>query len=318
MSPAQLPAEMEVVDSHTGGEPTRVVISGGPELGTGSLLHKRERFRNEFDHFRSAIINEPRGSDVMIGALLLPPEDPRCVAGTIFFNNAGYLGMCGHGTIGLLVTLLHLGRIQPGEHWLETPVGVVKTLVHDAETVSVENVPSYRWAEKVAVEVPGIGWVEGEVAWGGNWFYLVKEHGEQIASTNLDRLLEVTRRIKQALLDAGIRGPAGEELDHIELFGPADPAKADSRNFVLCPGGAYDRSPCGTGTSAKLACLAAAGKLAPGQMWRQESVIGSVFEASYQLQQGEQIIPRITGRAWVCSSGKLLFHPRDPFQQGIR
>jgi 4-hydroxyproline epimerase len=254
----------------------------------------------------------------MIGALLLPPEDPRCVAGTIFFNNAGYLGMCGHGTIGLLVTLLHLGRIQPGEHWLETPVGVVKTLVHDAETVSVENVPSYRWAEKVAVEVPGIGWVEGEIAWGGNWFYLVKEHGEQIASTNLDRLLEVTRRIKQALLDAGIRGPAGEELDHIELFGPADPAKADSRNFVLCPGGAYDRSPCGTGTSAKLACLAAAGKLAPGQMWRQESVIGSVFEASYQLQQGEQIIPRITGRAWVCSSGKLLFHPRDPFQQGIR
>lgn len=318
MSPSQLPAEMEVVDSHTGGEPTRVVISGGPELGTGSLLHKRERFRNEFDHFRSAIINEPRGSDVMIGALLLPPEDPRCVAGTIFFNNAGYLGMCGHGTIGLLVTLLHLGRIQPGEHWLETPVGVVKTQVHDAETVSVENVPSYRWAEKVAVEVPGIGWVEGEVAWGGNWFYLVKEHGEQIASTNLDRLLEVTRRIKQALLDAGIRGPAGEELDHIELFGPADPAKADSRNFVLCPGGAYDRSPCGTGTSAKLACLAAAGKLAPGQMWRQESVIGSVFEASYQLQQGEQIIPRITGRAWVCSSGKLLFHPRDPFQQGIR
>lgn len=317
MSQSQLPAEIEIVDSHTGGEPTRVVIAGGPELGTGDMLHRRERFRNEFDHFRSAVINEPRGSDVLIGALLLPPEDPRCVAGTIFFNNAGYLGMCGHGTIGLMVTLLHLGRIQPGEHFLETPVGIVKTLVHDSETVSVENVPSYRWAETVAVEVPGIGWVQGEVAWGGNWFYLVKEHGEQIALSNLDRLLEVTRRIKQALLDGGIRGPNGEELDHVELFAPADPAQADSRNFVLCPGGAYDRSPCGTGTSAKLACLAAAGKLAPGEIWRQESVIGSVFEASYE-RRGDQIIPRITGRAWVCGAGKLLFSPRDPFQQGIR
>lgn len=317
MSLSPLPKEIEIVDSHTGGEPTRVVIAGGPDLGAGDLLIRRERFRNDFDHFRSAVINEPRGSDVMIGALLLPPVDSRCVAGTIFFNNAGYLGMCGHGTIGLLVTLLHLGKIQPGEHWLETPVGIVKTLVHDAETVSVENVPSYRWADKVAVEVPGVGQIQGEVAWGGNWFYLVKEHGEQIVLSNLERLLDVTRRIKQALLDQGIRGPAGEELDHVELFGPADSAKADSRNFVLCPGGAYDRSPCGTGTSAKLACLAAAGKLAPGQIWRQESVIGSVFEASYE-RRGDHIIPRITGRAWVCGAGKLLFQPRDPFQQGIR
>lgn len=316
MSRRQLPSEIEIVDSHTGGEPTRVVIAGGPDLGTGSLEEKRDRFRREFDHFRRALIHEPRGSDVLVGALLLPPSDPRCAAGTIFFNNGGYLGMCGHGAIGLMVTLLHLGRIRPGVHLLETPVGLVSTEVHDAELVSIRNVPSYRWAESVPVDVPELGRFEGEIAWGGNWFYLVKEHRERIEPGNLERLLEVARRIKQALLDSGIRGPAGEELDHIELFGPADPAKADSRNFVLCPGGAYDRSPCGTGTSAKLACLAADGKLAPGQVWRQESVIGSVFEASYE-RSGTHVIPRITGRAWVCGAGKLLFQPRDPFQQGI-
>jgi 4-hydroxyproline epimerase len=314
---SDLPHEIEVIDSHTGGEPTRVIVSGGPDLGSGSLAQRRDRFRTEFDHFRTAVINEPRGSDVVVGALLCQPTEPKCIAGTIFFNNAGYLGMCGHGTIGLMVTLLHLGRIEPGRHYLETPVGIVMTDVHDRETVTVQNVPSYRWAADVSLEVPGLGRFTGDIAWGGNWFFLVKDHEEQVEFGNLERLLDVSRRIQRALLDQGIRGPAGEELDHVELFGPSRPDKADSRNFVLCPGGAYDRSPCGTGTSAKLACLAAAGELKPGQVWRQESVIGSLFEASYELA-GEAILPSITGRAWVCGAGKLLFHPRDPFRQGIR
>jgi len=313
-----LPPSIEIVDSHTGGEPTRVIIAGGPDLGEGSLVLRRERFKAEYDHFRSAVINEPRGSDVVVGALLCPPVDNRCVAGTIFFNNAGYLGMCGHGTIGLMVTLLHLGRISPGTHLLETPVGIVTTEVLDAHTVSLQNVPSYRFAADVPVEVPGIGTFRGDIAWGGNWFYLVREHSERIEADNISRLLEVTKRIQKALLESGVRGPAGEELDHVELFGPADPGKADSRNFVLCPGGAYDRSPCGTGTSAKLACLAADGKLLPGQAWRQESIIGSVFEASYEMHPGHQILPRISGQAWVSGVGSLLFEPGDPFQEGIR
>lgn len=317
MNKQPLPATIEIVDSHTGGEPTRVVVSGGPDLGSGSLIERRERFRKEYDHFRSAVINEPRGSDVIVGALLCEPTDPRCVAGTIFFNNAGYLGMCGHGTIGLMVTLLQLGRISPGTHLLETPVGIVTTEVRDAATVSLRNVPSYRWAADVPVDVPGLGQIHGDIAWGGNWFFLVREHSEQIVVGNLPRLLEVTQRIREALLSQSIRGPEGEEIDHVELFGPADPLKADSRNFVLCPGGAYDRSPCGTGTSAKLACLAADGKLAPGKVWRQESVIGSVFEASYEMV-GEQIVPRISGQAWVSGIGQLRFDPHDPFQEGIR
>lgn len=317
MSKLPLPASIEIVDSHTGGEPTRVIVSGGPDLGCGSLSERRERFRREFDHFRSAVINEPRGSDVIVGALLCEPSDSRCVAGTIFFNNAGYLGMCGHGTIGLMVTLLHLGRISTGTHLLETPVGIVTTEVEDESTVSLKNVPSYRWAADVPVEVPGLGQFRGDIAWGGNWFFLVRDHSERIELGNLQRLLEVSQRIREALLSEGIRGPAGEELDHVELFGPADPLKADSRNFVLCPGGAYDRSPCGTGTSAKLACLAADGKLAPGKIWRQESIIGSVFEASYEVS-GDQIVPRISGQAWVSGIGQLRFDPRDPFQEGIR
>jgi len=314
----RLPPTIEIVDSHTGGEPTRVIIAGGPDLGEGSLVLRRERFKAEFDRFRSAVINEPRGSDVVVGALLCPPNDKRCVAGTIFFNNAGYLGMCGHGTIGLMVTLLHLGRISPGIHLLETPVGVVTTEVLDSYTVSLQNVPSYRSAANVPVEVPGLGRFSGDIAWGGNWFYLVREHSERIEADNIPRLLEVSKRIQRALLEAGVRGPAGEELDHIELFGPTDPGKADSRSFVLCPGGAYDRSPCGTGTSAKLACLAADGKLAPGKIWRQESIIGSVFEASYEQLSDQQVLPRISGQAWVSGAGKLLFEPGDPFQEGIR
>lgn len=313
----RLPLAVEIVDSHTGGEPTRVVIAGGPDLGSDSLAERRERFRLEFDHFRSAVIDEPRGSDVVVGALLCRPVDERCVAGTIFFNNAGVLGMCGHGTIGLMVTLLHLGRIAPGTHFLETPVGIVTAEVFDGHTVSLQNVPSYRWATDVPVEVSGLGTVRGDIAWGGNWFYLVREHAEQIEPGNIPRLMDLSKQIYKALLKSGIRGPAGEELDHIELFGPADPQKADSRNFVLCPGGAYDRSPCGTGTSAKLACLAADGKLAPGQIWRQESIIGSIFEASYELAADHRILPRIKGQAWISGTGRLLFQAGDPFQEGI-
>jgi len=254
---------------------------------------------------------------VIVGALLCRPVDPKSTAGVIFFNNVGYLGMCGHGTIGLMVTLAHLGRAAAGEHWIETPVGTVKSILHDGGEVTVENVPSYRTAKKVAVEADGYGTVTGDVAWGGNWFFLVNDHKQTIEFENVERLTDCAWRIRQGLVRKGVTGDDGQEIDHIELFGPAQRTDADSKSFVLCPGRAYDRSPCGTGTSAKLACLAADGKLKPGESWRQESIVGSVFEGSFRIA-GDRILPSIKGSAYVTAEATLLLDPRDPFRMGIR
>ncbi|HEX5447529.1 MAG TPA: proline racemase family protein [Pirellulales bacterium] len=308
---------VQVIDTHTGGEPTRVVVAGGPDLGDGPLSERRTLFRERFDHFRSAIVEEPRGSDVMVGALVCQPLDKTCAAGVIFFNNAGCLGMCGHGTIGVVVALGHAGRLIAGRHRLETPVGAIGIEYDGANQVALENVPCYRHAAGVTIEVEGLGPVTGDVAWGGNWFFLVSEHRQALELANVERLTDLTWRMRQALRAAGITGPDGQEIDHIELFGPPRNPAADSRSFVLCPGKAYDRSPCGTGTSAKLACLVADGKLKPGQVWRQESIVGSVFEGSVRIENG-QMIPRISGTAYVNAETTLLLDPRDPFCMGMR
>jgi 4-hydroxyproline epimerase len=308
---------IQVIDSHTAGEPTRVVVAGGPDLGRGSMAERRALFRDRFDPFRSAVVNEPRGSDVLVGALLCEPVDPGCAAGVVFFNNIGCIGMCGHGTMGVAVTLAHLGRIGPGEYRLETPVGTVSFRYEGGHRVAVGNVPSYRHARGITVPVDDFGTVRGDVAWGGNWFFLVEDHGEDLDPANVDRLLTVTRAIRRALPRHGITGSGGEEIDHIELFGPPRSPHNHGRNFVLCPGGAYDRSPCGTGTSAKLACLAADGKLRPGQVWRQEGILGTVFEGSMRFE-GERVLPTIAGEAYVCAEATLLLDPEDPFEMGIR
>ena len=308
--------EVHVVDSHTGGEPTRVVIAGGPELGRGTMAERLAIFRRDHDEFRSAVVNEPRGNDAMVGALLCDPVDPECAVGVIFFNNVGYLGMCGHGTIGLVATLAYLERIFPGVVRIETPVGEVSAELHESGEVTVGNVPSYRLAHDVAVQVEGIGAVRGDVAWGGNWFFLVKDSPWPLELRNLEQLTDYTWRIRQALTAQGITGEDGAEIDHVELFGPAH-GEADSRNFVLCPGKAYDRSPCGTGTSAKLACLHADGKLVEGQVWRQESIVGSVFSGSVIVRNG-QVCPQIRGSAFVNAEARLIFDERDPFCRGIR
>ena len=303
---------IQVIDSHTGGEPTRVVIAGGPQLGAGSMEEKLRVFREEHDAFRRAVVTEPRGSDVLVGALLCEPADATCAAGVLFFNNVGCLGMCGHGIIGVVATLRHLARIESGAHRIETPVGVVTATLHRDGRVSVENVPSYRKARGVRVEVAGLGAITGDVAWGGNWFFLVEEHGLDLSLAKSDSLVDAAWRIRQAVNAQGF-----PEVDHVEIFGPPADAANDSRNFVLCPGRAYDRSPCGTGTSAKLACLFLDGKLAPGAVWRQESIVGSVFEGSVELR-GEEIIPTITGRAWVTAEAELLLDETDPFCWGLR
>lgn len=313
------PESMEIVDSHTGGEPTRVIVAGGPELGSGSLVERRQIFRESADQWRRAVIHEPRGNEVMVGALILPPTDPSCAAATIFFNNTGYLGMCGHGTIGLAVTLHALGRIGLGPHRIETPVGVVTATLHDANSVSIENVPAWRFRQSVRVNVSGWGRVTGDVAWGGNWFFLVRETPLPVGPIEPSRarpLVELCERIRAALIAEGVTGEGGAEIDHIELFGPADGLEADSRNFVLCPGGAWDRSPCGTGSSAKLACLAADGLLAPGQVWRQAGTTGSIFECHYSAA-GDRIVPVIRGSAWISARSTLVFDPQDPFRLGL-
>jgi 4-hydroxyproline epimerase len=311
------PRRVRVIDSHTGGEPTRAVVRGGPDLGAGPLSQRVDLFRSQNDRFRSAVVNEPRGSDVIVGALLCEPVDPACAAGVIFFNNVGYLGMCGHGTIGLVATLAHLKRIEPGEHRIETPVGTVGAILHESGEVTVNNLASYRTAADVEVDVPAYGKVRGDVAWGGNWFYLVRDHHLGLTLNNVEALTTFSWAIRQALRANGITGARGEEIDHIELFGPPQTAEADSRNFVLCPGKAYDRSPCGTGTSAKLACLYADGKIREGQTWRQESLIGSVFEGTVKIRDG-QIYPSIKGSAFVTAEAELILHPRDPLCMGIR
>lgn len=309
---------IEFVDSHTAGEPTRVVIGGGPELGEGSPAERLQRLIAEHDAFRSAVVNEPRGSDVLVGALLVKPEDRDCATGVIFFNNVGYLGMCGHGTIGVVATLAHLGRIQPGHHRIETPVGTVSALLRADGEVTIENVVSYRHRRNVEVHVPGVGPVHGDVAWGGNWFFLVDSPPVELTLANCDKLTEYAWAIRGALNRHNVTGAGGAEIDHVELSAPTP--EADSRNFVLCPGKAYDRSPCGTGTSAKLACLAADGKLAPGQVWRQEGILGTTFEGSYRMENGtpERIVPSITGKAHVTAQGRLILCPDDPFRDGIR
>jgi 4-hydroxyproline epimerase len=276
-----------------------------------------ECFSSRHDSFRSAVVNEPRGSDVMVGGLLCESVDPACVAGVIFFNNVGYLGMCGHGTIGLIATLAYLKRIGPGEHKIETPVGKVSAVLDQSGEVTVNNVESYRSAADVAVDVPGYGEVCGDVAWGGNWFFLVRDHTMQLTLKNVDELTAFTWAIRRALRDNQITAGDGKEIDHVELFGPSQLPGVDSKNFVLCPGKAYDRSPCGTGTSAKLACLYADGKLSEGQTWKQESIVGSVFEGKVTVRDGK-VYPSIKGSAFVNAEAELVLDPRDPLCMGIR
>lgn len=310
-------ARLRVIDSHTAGEPTRVVVSGGPDLGGGSMAERRRRFQECHDDVRRAVIREPRGSDALVGALLCPAADPDCAAGVVFFNNVGYLGMCGHGAIGVAVTLAYLKRVELGPLRLETPVGVVSVHLTSPNEATVENVESYCWRRGVAVDVDGIGLVRGDIAWGGNWFFIVHGAPRPLTLQYATELADFAKRVKGALAREAVTGANGAEIDHIELFEDAHAAAAHGRNFVLCPGDAYDRSPCGTGTSAKIACLAESGDLLPGDAWVQESVIGSRFTGRYRRSAEGKVIPSITGEAFVCADATLIRQPDDPFKDGI-
>lgn len=308
---------LQIIDSHTAGEPTRVVIGGGPDLGADDLLACRERLLGDYDHYRQAIVCEPRGSDVWVGAWLVPVSDPDIECGVVFFNNVGGLGMCGHGTFGVIETLRHLGRIGPGTHRLATPVGTIAVHLHADGEVELTNVPARRSAADVSVEVPGYGPVRGDIAWGGNWFFLSERAPVALDLANVSELSAYTGAIKQALWDAGLRGDDGAQIDHVELSTASPTAGCHSRNFVLCPGNAYDRSPCGTGTSAKLACLAADGQLQAGQEWVQESICGGVFRGRWHAGNDGEIVPVLRARAWITAESTLLLDPNDPFCFGL-
>ena len=305
---------IRAIDSHTGGEPTRVIIDGFPDLGGGSVAERLEVFRRDHDHLRTAVVCEPRGHDAVVGALLCEPVDASSAAGVIYFNNVGYLGMCGHGTIGLVKTLEYMGRISAGTHTIETPVGKVDAELNADGSVTITNVPSYRHAKDVTVDVPAYGLVTGDIAYGGNWFFLIGKHNLKIELANLEALTDFTVAVRSALIANKITGKDGAEIDHVELFSPTP--NADSRNFVLCPGLEYDRSPCGTGTSAKLACLVADGKLKAGETWKQESLIGSWFEGKVRIDGG-QIIPIIRGTAHVTAEIEMIFDDDDLYRFGI-
>ena len=309
---------MRVIDSHTEGEPTRLIIEGGPDLGHGSMAERVQLFAAEHDRFRSFAVNEPRGHDAVVGALLCAPVNPASAAGLIFFNNVGYLGMCGHGAMGAAVTLAHMGRISLGDHCFETPVGEIQVTLLSPNEVEIENVPSYRWRANVQVQVQGLGSVVGDIAWGGNWFFLVSQAPYALQLAHIGALTQAAQAITEALERCGITGAEGARIDHIEFFSKPSNSAHHSRNFVLCPGGAYDRSPCGTGTSAKLACLAADQALGEGQLWIQESILGSRFQASYTRGESGRVIPRIRGRAFVVAEAELLRDDEDPFADGIR
>lgn len=314
-SPA-FPATIRVVDSHTEGEPTRVVVDGWRQPDGATMAARRDDLAARWDHLRSAVVCEPRGHDAVVGALLTPPVTPGATAGVIFFNNVGYLGMCGHGTIGVVRTLAHLGRIGVGEVRLDTPVGTVTAELERDGMVTIRNVASYCLKTDVTVEVPGLGRVTGDIAYGGNWFFITHLAEVSLALDNVEALTRITGTIMRALHDQRITGDGGAEIDHVELSGPPTRPDADSRNFVLCPGGAYDRSPCGTGTSARMAALFERGELALGAPWRQESVTGSLFTGWLEQAEGK-LIPRIRGSAFITGEATLHFDPADPFRGGF-
>ncbi len=308
------------VDTHTGGEPTRVVVNP-PFLESfqGSMAECRAVFRKDWDHFRRAIVCEPRGSDVWVGAAVIEPSGPSENMGVVFFNNVGFLGMCGHGTIGVAVALKHLGLIELGQFALDTPVGTVQVDLRTSSEASIANVDSTRFRHSVPLDLGGGDRLHGDIAWGGNWFFISEDHGLEVSLDNLDGLHARAMSVRRALESQGITGDNGGVIDHIEFIGPpSDVDKADAKSFVLCPGGAYDRSPCGTGTSAKLACLAADGKLMPGDIYRQESIVGSIFQAHFAPGPQGFVRPTVCGTAFVNAQGELCIDDADPFAFGIR
>ena len=314
------PERLRVIDSHTIGEPTRVVLDeslvAGLDLGGGSVRDRRDRFRDRCDHVRSALVGDPRGTTAMVGVILVPPADPTCRFGAFYVNRVGYLDMCGHATIGLAVTLGARGIIEPGDFRLESPAGVVGVTWHGGGEASFECVPPRRIAQNLALACDDGSRVTGDVATSGLWCYLCRDHGLPVEPTAIPALTARAWSIRRALEARGLSGDGGEVIDHVVLLGPPRDPGNDGRAFVLCPDGAFDRSPCGTGTSALVGCLFEDGILTAGRTWRQESVLGGVYEASIRRER-DILVPTVRGRAWLTAETTLHFAGDDPYRTGL-
>ncbi len=303
-------------DLHTEGEPTRVITSGFPDLGTGSILQRSEMMTKNFSDLCSGIVREPRGHEAMVAALLLEPADKSCDHGVIFFNNVGSLGMCGHGTMGVVRALRDQGFMGSDTVTFETPAGNVDAAIDEAGRISVVNVESYCYRRQVEVELSSGQKVIGDIAWGGNWFFLTGSNGWPLDVRESPILIDFASEIRVALESNGICGEGGAPIDHVELHESLQGGQQGVRSFVMCPGMEWDRSPCGTGASATVASMADQQLISPGETWIQESILGGRFEVTYEL--GERgIIPTISGRAWPCSRGELIFEEDDPFRSGF-
>jgi proline racemase len=327
---------IQAVDSHTAAEPTRVITGGLPTIRGATMAEKRDQLRQEHDSIRKSLVLEPRGHDAIVLAFLLPPTRDDADLGVVFANDAGYLGMCGHGSIGLVTTAVAMGlvpAVEPvTEIALDTPVGLIRCRVAveagRPKSVTITNVPSFLYRQRVIVDVHGFGKVAADVAYGGNWFAFVEadQLGLVVEKSHLPVLMQAATAIREALVREGVRGihpETGEEetVDHIKLFEALDGEHLGARSLTLCPGTAYDRSPCGTGTSAKLAVLHAKGELKQGEVFDSESVLGTKFMARIvgetTVGKYPAIVPEITGSAWITSFATFVIDPDDPCRLGI-
>lgn len=327
---------LQAVDSHTAGEPTRIVTGGLPPVAGATMAERRAALQRDHDELRRALVLEPRGHDAIVLALLQPPCAPGAHLGVVFANDVGYLGMCGHGAIGVATVAVATGMVPAVEPVtevvLDTPAGVVPCRVAVVggrpRSVTITNVPSFLFRQRVVVPVHGFGKVAADVAWGGNWFAFVEadQLGLVVERSHVPVLLQAAVAIREALVREGVRGRHPEHaaeaiIDHVKLFAPLDGAEPGARALTLCPGAAWDRSPCGTGTSAKLAVLHAKGELEPGRWFRSESVLGTAFRArivrTATVGGLPAVVPEIEGSAWITGFPTFVLDPDDPCRFGI-
>jgi 4-hydroxyproline epimerase len=322
------------IDGHTCGNPVRLVAGGGPNLSGATMMEKRAHFLEEFDWIRHGLMFEPRGHDMMSGSILYPPTRPDCDVAVLFIETSGCLFMCGHGTIGTVTMALEHGLVTPktpGVLRLDTPAGLVIAEYRQegryVEEVRITNVPSFLYKEALEVECPDLGVLTVDVAYGGNFYAIVdpqKNYRDMADHTALDFIKwspVLRQRLNETYSFVHPENPAINRLSHLLWTGKPTQPHADARNAVFYGEKAIDRSPCGTGTSSRMAQLFAKGQLKVGDDFAHESIIGSVFKGRVQREvevAGTRgIVPSVAGWARMTGHNTIFIDDRDPFAHGF-
>ncbi|MFJ8526702.1 proline racemase family protein [Bacillus sp. NPDC094106] len=322
------------IDTHTGGNPTRTLISGLPKLVGTTMAEKMLHMKTEYDWIRQFLMNEPRGHDVMSGALLTDPCHPEADIGVIYIETGGYLPMCGHDTIGVCTALVESGLIPVYEPVtslkLDTPAGFVEVDISvengKAKEVSFCNIPAFL-LKRVCVNAEGIGYIDADIAYGGNFYAIIdaKLVGLDLVPENASQIIETAIHIRNTINEKfeviHPQYPFIKGLTHIEFYTDSTHEKANVKNTVVVPPGGIDRSPCGTGTSAKLAVLYANKKISIQEEFIHESIVGSLFkgcvlETTY-VENIEAVVTKITGSAWLMGMHRFIYHEEDPLKEGF-